>query len=186
MRRKRNPTRVCVGLSFTIFPCEVTWVGHAILLDDRLIGSARFSQLPQTMTTLPRKAKSIKHVWYFPRGFARRISQQNFAAHARKRLIKLPHVCGGLKLFDASRIHDLKTGLLWRFVKTFYRRFSPVCPVVCTPILVPPRPPPDYLFKLYFVYFITVGIEVDSCFKKILNAQILSVTISVSRCLKSG
>ena len=60
------------------------------------------------MRNLPRAAKNIKNVRYFPHGLARRISDQNFAAHVRKRLSKLPrkafcsqlfpHMCGGFNM----------------------------------------------------------------------------------------
>ena len=37
---------------------------------------------------LPREAKNIKHVWFYPHGLARRISHQNFPANTRKRMTK--------------------------------------------------------------------------------------------------
>ena len=60
--------------------------------------SARFSRWPHTVRNLPREAKNIKHVSFYPHGLARRISHLNFPAHVRKRLSKPPReaVCSAL------------------------------------------------------------------------------------------
>lgn len=62
--------------------------------------SARLSRWPHTVGNQPREAKNIKHSWFYPHGLARRISQQNFPANARKRLSKPPRevVCSALSL----------------------------------------------------------------------------------------
>ena len=66
--------------------CHYQWLTHVSLSVDLSCewamqfywmidqpGSARFSCLPHTVRNLPRKAKNIKQVWYFPYGLMRQI-----------------------------------------------------------------------------------------------------------------
>lgn len=77
---------------------EVKWECHVFYRTLHCSSSARFSRRPYTVGNLPREAKNIKHVSFYPHGLARRISQQIFLRHVRKRLSKLPReaVCSAL------------------------------------------------------------------------------------------
>lgn len=74
--------------------------------------STRLSRRPHTVGSQPREAKNIKHGWFYPHGVARRISQQNFPANARKRLSKPPReeVCSALSLCRGLRRSLAKKG----------------------------------------------------------------------------
>ena len=62
-----------------------------ILLDPCLTEFSSILTMAANSANLPREAKNIKHVWFYPNGLARRISHHNFPAQVRKRLSKPPH-----------------------------------------------------------------------------------------------
>ena len=85
---------------------KIAWRTHVTL---------KFSCLPHTVRNLPREAKNIKQVWYFPHGLARRISHPKFAANARKRLSYLPReeFCSALYFTCAAGLSDEFDFVAW-------------------------------------------------------------------------